>query len=303
MGIKKALLFLCAKFFEVLAINHDYMIATSEQTSYNDVSLYYWSMRETLGKAVFRLTRLILGRLGFSITLSTSSMQFPELSKEELRFIRNVHSSSITFTSFESLSTLAICCKHINSAKIDGDFVEAGVWRGGSSIVAKRMLGENRTFHLFDTYNGMTAPSVKDARIEGGSPESTLQKWKESISGDSSSWDFATLEEVKRNFSRFNLLDSSIRFIVGDVRKTLLEKYIPEKIAVLRLDTDFYDSTLIEMQTLWPRLVSGGILILDDYGHWEGAKVAVDEYFQSNGNANVLMIPIAGGGGRLIIKG
>ena len=258
-------------------------------------------MREILGKIIFKFSRRLLGRFGFSISLSTSPMQFPELMTEELRFIQEIHSSSLTFTSFESLSTLAICCKYISQENIDGDFVEAGVWRGGSSIVARKMIGANRNFYLFDTYSGMTEPSAKDSRIGSRASESILQKWKDSISENTSSWDFASLEEVKKNFVRYNLLDSSIRFIVGDVRKTLVESQLPEKISLLRLDTDFYDSTLIEMQALWPRLVSGGILILDDYGYWDGAKTAVDEYFESIGIRNVLKIPIAGGG-RVVLK-
>ena len=208
----------------------------------------------------------------------------------------------MTFTSFESLATLAICCKHVSQGNIHGDFVEAGVWRGGSSIVAKNLLGKNRNFYLFDTYSGMTEPSSKDTRVGSATSDFVLKKWEESISDNRSSWDYASLEEVKKNFRKFNVLDSSIRFVVGDVRKTLLENELPEKIAILRLDTDFYDSTLIELQVLWPRLVQGGILILDDYGHWDGAKTAVDEYFQSMGIPEVLKIPIAGGGGRVVLK-
>jgi hypothetical protein len=259
-------------------------------------------MRQIIGKILFRFSRALLAYFDYSISLSASSMHYPELSTEEINFVRDVHSSSITFTSFESLVTLAICCKHVSQENIQGDFVEAGVWRGGSSIVAKNLLGKNRFFYLFDTYSGMTEPSSKDTRVGSGTSDFVLKKWEESISGDTSSWDYASLEEVKKNFRKFNVLDSSIRFVVGDVRQTLLENELPDKIAILRLDTDFYDSTLIELQVLWPRLVKGGILILDDYGHWDGAKTAVDEYFQSIGIHEVLKIPIAGGGGRVVLK-
>ena len=79
-------------------------------------------------------------------------------------------------------------------------------------------------------------------------------------------------------------------FVEGDVRKTLLDPVnIPGDIAVLRLDTDFYDSTKIEMETLYPRLRSGGILMVDDYGHWMGAKKAVDDYL---GEKKSLLKPI-----------
>ena len=89
-------------------------------------------------------------------------------------------------------------------------------------------------------------------------------------------------------------------FMEGDVRETLTLENIPDRVCLLRLDTDFYDSTLIELQVLWPLLSLGGVLILDDYGHWDGARRAVDEYFELN-NEN-LMVPIAGGGGRIILK-
>jgi len=148
----------------------------------------------------------------------------------------------------------------------------------------------------------MTEPGLNDSRIGTRNSKEVLDKWVLSQQADSNAWDFATLDEVRRNFIRFDLLDESIKFIVGDVRKTLLEDDLPGSISLLRLDTDFYDSTLIEMQVLWPRLVPGGILILDDYGHWDGARKAVDEYFVSCGIQAVLKIPIPGGGGRVIIK-
>ena len=259
-------------------------------------------MREFLGKVIFKIARRILRSLGFLISLPSASMQFPELSDDDLSFIRKVHGSSMTFTSFESLATLAICCKYISEAKIMGDFVEAGVWRGGSSIIAKMMLGSSRDFYLFDTFSGMTEPSSNDKRVGSSDYEAVLRKWEESTKDGVSSWDYASLEEVKNNFAKFKVLDSSIRFIKGDVRRTLLEQSLPAEISILRLDTDFYDSTLIELQVLWPRLVVGGILILDDYGHWDGAKNAVDEYFRKNEIGNILKIPVAGGPGRVVLK-
>lgn len=109
------------------------------------------------------------------------------------------------------------------------------------------------------------------------------------------------IHAVKDNFARFGLLDDLIVFVQGDVATTLHGKDVPSEISLLRLDTDFYESTLVELEILWPRLVVGGILILDDYGHWDGARRAVDEYF-SEANLKPLMIPISGGGGRIIQK-
>ena len=77
---------------------------------------------------------------------------------------------------------------------------------------------------------------------------------------------------------------------------------LPKQIALLRIDTDFYDSTLVALVNLWPMLSSGGVLILDDYGHWDGARKAVDEWLAENGLLNLLLTPIAGGGGRALVK-
>jgi predicted O-methyltransferase YrrM len=100
---------------------------------------------------------------------------------------------------------------------------------------------------------------------------------------------YADLEEAKRNINEFNVDAKLLSFIVGDLSKTLTEKdQIPEKISILRLDTDWYESTKKELEVLYPLLSPGGILIIDDYGHWGGSKKAVDEYF----NNSKLLIPI-----------
>ena len=230
-----------------------------------------------LGKILFKVFRKVLSLLGYRISLNSAPVQFPELSIEELAFISKVYSDSLTMTSFESLTTLAIASKYIHHSGVPGDFVEAGIWRGGSSIVAKKML------------NGSS-----DA-------ESTKSKWLENQKQGHNTWVFAPIGEVKENFARYGLLDESLVFVQGDVATTLLGEDVPFEISLLRLDTDFYESTLVELEILWPRLVVGGILILDDYGHWDGARRAVDEYF-SKANLKPLMIPISGGGGRIIQK-
>ena len=257
-------------------------------------------MKSLFGRIIFRISKLILHKFGFNIKLGDYQAQYPELNKVELDFLKSVLAASITMTSFESLTTLALACKYIVKNKISGDFVEAGVWRGGSSIVAKKFLTGERSYYLFDTYTGMTEPTIHDSRVGASSNTSTVEHWKNQSKSTHNEWAFASLEEVKKNFRSFNVLDSSINFIKGNVLETLLGSNLPKKISLLRLDTDFYDSTLIELQVLWPRLVSGGILILDDYGHWDGARRAVDEYFEKE--TDVLMVPIAGGGGRIVIK-
>lgn len=257
-------------------------------------------MKSFIGRVLFRISKIVLHKFGFNIKLGNYQAQYPELNKVELDFLKKVLAASITMTSFESMVTLALACKYIVENQISGDFVEAGVWRGGSSIVAKRFLTGERSYYLFDTYAGMTEPTIHDYRVGASSNTSTVEHWKKLSNTTHNEWVFANLEEVEKNFRNFKLFDGSINFIKGNVLETLVSSNLPKNISLLRLDTDFYDSTLIELQVLWPRLVSGGILILDDYGHWDGARRAVDEYFQNE--KDLLMVPIAGGGGRIILK-
>jgi hypothetical protein len=257
---------------------------------------------ELIGRILFKSAKILLSKFGLNIKLGSGAVSYPELEKSEIHFINKVFSKSLTMTSFESLCTLAIICKKLSSIGLEGDFVEAGVWRGGSSIIAKKFLQGDRNFFLFDTYAGMTEPTDYDFRIGTEDSRSTMLKWESEREPNHNNWVFASLNEVKRNFEDFQLLDSKVLFCKGDVRETLLTQKLPYSISLLRLDTDFYDSTLIEMQRLWPLLVSGGVLILDDYGHWDGARRAVDEYFLSINQPDILMLPIAGGGGRLVFK-
>lgn len=260
-------------------------------------------MKILLGKFLFRLTRILLSFFKINIAIVGSSINYPELSKKEIEFCEKIFRSSTTLTSLDSLKVLAIACKYVEGKKIPGAFVEAGVWRGGSAIVARKFLEKSRSFFLYDTFEGMTEPGENDFRIGANTNKSTVEKWNSLKKDSGSAWVASSLQEVESNFRNFEVFDESILFIKGDVRKTLqLKENVPHTIALLRLDTDFYDSTLIELEILWPLLANGGILILDDYGHWDGARKAVDEYFERH-NIQPLMIPIAGGGGRILLKG
>jgi O-methyltransferase len=259
-------------------------------------------MKAFVGKVFFRISRVVLGYLGLNISLGVAKSKYPELSAEEMSFLSKVHSQSLTMTSFESLATLAIACKYLSKWNLSSSFVEAGVWRGGSSIVAKRFLGGTREFYLYDTYKGMTKPSNHDYRVGESDGLSTQKKWADEDSGTHNKWVYASLDDVKKNFDDFGLYDPKIHFVEGAVETTLRANKLPSEIILLRLDTDFYESTLVELQVLWPKLLSGGILILDDYGHWDGARRAVDEYFDSIGLDSFFLVPIAGGGGRIGIK-
>ncbi len=137
---------------------------------------------------------------------------------------------------------------------------------------------------MYDTYSGMSQPTEKDIDYEGNK---SIPKWKKLDKNDFNKWDFAPLSEVKKNMYKTGYLKENIIFVKGKVEDTIPET-TPHKISVLRLDTDWYESTYHELVHLFPLLSNGGILIIDDYGHWKGAKEAVDQYFKEN-NVKILL--------------
>jgi O-methyltransferase len=167
------------------------------------------------------------------------------------------------------------CLQTIEADGIAGDVVEAGVWRGGN-IMAARVLAPARVCWLYDTFDGMTEPTELD-RKPNGYPAINSYRAKTKAR----KWACVPLAEVRANFSAAELLDDRVlRFIVGPVELTLLDPAnLPERIALLRLDTDWHASTKIELEVLFPRLIAGGWLIVDDYFHWQGCRRAVDDYF------------------------
>jgi O-methyltransferase len=187
-----------------------------------------------------------------------------------------------TMTSFERVRVLIESMEYIGANNLPGSIVECGVWKGGSMMAAALALLElgvnNRLLYLYDTFAGMPKPGCHDVSFQGDSAEQIFQEHNESGKG----WCLATLEEARENLHGTGYPETNVRFVPGRVEETLL-KTVPERIAVLRLDTDWYESTMLELEVLFPRLCVGGILILDDYGHWEGARKAVDEYFSKEG--------------------
>lgn len=213
--------------------------------------------------------------------LSVANTFIPEIAQSDIELIARFQ--QFTMTNFERQWALISAIRYLNAANIQGDIVECGVWRGGNMLLAKELCDNSpveRRFFLYDTFSGMSQPTESDAsQIE----KPACETYNESLRDGYCEWAYASEEEVKQNFRSANLLDDSVLFIKGRVEETLVtEDCLPEKIALLRLDTDWYESTKVELEILYPRLVSGGILIIDDYGHWAGARKAVDEYFESH---------------------
>lgn len=188
-----------------------------------------------------------------------------------------------SMTSSERIWATISATKYIIKNGICGDFVECGVWRGGSSMAMmmtlKNLGATDRQLYLFDTFSGMTEPSKKDVDNSGSLAKTLLNRTNKG--NGNNIWCIASIEDVKQNFSKLSYPEEKLRLIKGDVAASLKEEAnIPNKIALLRLDTDWYESTKIEMEVLFPRLVKGGVCIIDDYGHWQGARHAVDEYLK-----------------------
>ncbi len=191
---------------------------------------------------------------------------------------------SFTMTSRERMYALWQATQHIARAGISGDVVECGVWRGGSSMLAALALlgaGALRPMWLFDTYEGMPVPSERDRQWDGERAADRLAL-QERVPGATNDWAFATLDDVRQQMAATGYPPELLHFVKGPVEKTLPAQ-CPSTISLLRLDTDWYESTLHELEHLWPRLSTGGVLIIDDYGHWQGAREATDEFFQAHG--------------------
>ena len=205
---------------------------------------------------------------------------YPEANSEDEALLKTI--APFTFTPLTRQFGLLKAIRYINNNGIPGDVVECGVWRGGNVMLAKAASKGSslaRRYYLFDTFAGMSAPGDVDIAYTG---EHASVEFDKGLRHDHNEWCYASREEVECNFADAGLLGEDVIFCQGNVEDTLKDhSNIPEQIALLRLDTDWYSSTKIELEMLYPRVVQGGVIIIDDYGHWEGARRAVDEYFGS----------------------
>lgn len=221
----------------------------------------------------------MLNRLFNKKQVHFSNNRYADLDEKEIEIINQV--LPYTMTSKERLISLIRAINYIEKHSISGDFVECGVWRGGSvmaMILALKQLNiQSRKLWLCDTFEGMTPPISDDTKFDGTPAKELLELDK---NRSSNVWAISGLDEVKKNVDSLKYPNDKIEYVVGPVENTLPKLDI-SKISLLRLDTDWYESTKVELELLFPRLVKGGILIIDDYGHWQGCRKAVDEYFDS----------------------
>ncbi len=200
---------------------------------------------------------------------------------------------SLSMTSDARLQALIDAVRYCERRGLPGAFAECGVWRGGSvlaMILTLQELGRERDIYLYDTFTGMTAPTEHDT-----SPlaEPALHEWEAAQAEGRRPWPEVfgaqafDLESVRRAVLATGYPGGRVHLVEGPVEQTI-PAALPGPLALLRLDTDWYESTRHELVHLYPALATGGVLIIDDYGHWEGARKAVDEYFDANGPAPLL---------------
>jgi len=237
------------------------------------------------------MKKIILGlleRRGIYITKDKMLVSLEDIQDDEFWKII-APCKPYTMTSVQRMYGLYQSVNYILDNNIPGDFVECGVWRGGSSMIIAKLLVKkkvkNRRIYLYDTFEGMSEPTQNDFDLDGKMATDLLNENIEDK--ENSVWCLASLPDVQKNLRSTGIADNQLVFIKGKVEDTI-PSTCPEKISFLRLDTDWYESTKHELIYLYPILEKNGVLIIDDYGHWGGCRKAVDEYFTQQPNKILL---------------
>jgi O-methyltransferase len=222
----------------------------------------------------------LTARFGYKVIPEVVSLP-PDIASDEtfVAFFNQV--KAFTMTSPERLYSLYQSVHYIVKNNIPGDFVECGVWKGGScmmiALVLKRLNVNDRKIYLYDTFEGMSEPTADDKQFSGEHADVLLKQADKA--DENSVWCFSTLEEVQTNVYSTGYDAGLFIFTKGKVEDSI-PGIVPSRISLLRLDTDWYESTYHELIYLYPLLSENGIIIIDDFGHWEGAKKAVLQYFE-----------------------
>ena len=236
-------------------------------------------------KAYERIVSSTARRFGLQVSrIGSDQERLPiEATTEDAALIGSLR--PYTMTSAERLWSLINAVSYITSEQVPGDLAECGVWRGGSVMAMALQLNRlgvaDRRIWLYDTFAGMTEPTVNDVSADTGESAESMMTRTE-IGDGNNVWAHATRGDVEANLATTGYPMINFTLVEGDVAVTL-ETSLPDQIGLLRLDTDWYESTKVALEVLYPRLSVGGVCILDDYGHWVGARKAVDDYFEASG--------------------
>jgi O-methyltransferase len=259
-------------------------------------------MRRSVRDVAARWTRAAVARLGYEVHRVPGSAtpgpddEFPlDFDEEAKRLFRDVR--PYTLTSKERVLALRDAVRYVSRAGLQGDIAECGVWRGGSVMVIARTLVElgdtDRHLYLFDTFTRPGEPDARDRDIYGRDARQQLE-----VDLQNPFYSYLPLDEVRGLIYATGYPQGRIHFVQGLVEETIPD-HAPERLALLRLDTDYYRSTAHEMAHLYPRLVPRGVLIVDDYGEFVGARDAVDEYFEAT--REVVLLNRIDATGRLVV--
>lgn len=185
-----------------------------------------------------------------------------------------------TMIGVKRLENIRCCAEEVLKANVPGDFMETGVWRGGATIFMRAVLAAyqraDKRVWVADSFAGLPAPDPSSFPADRGDQHHTHPEL------------VSSLTSVKENFARYNLLDDQVVFLPGWFRDTLPGCGV-EKLSLLRLDGDMYESTIIALDALYPRLMPGGFLIVDDYGAVPACKRAVHDYRMKHGIAEEIV--------------
>lgn len=174
-----------------------------------------------------------------------------------------------TMIGLKRLNNLQQCVTDVIKNKIPGDFIETGVWRGGSTIFMRSILKAygitDRTVWVADSFEGLPKPNATEYAADANDTHHLKDQLRISV------------EQVKANFAKYGLLDNQVQFLKGWFKDTLHVAPI-SKLAILRLDGDMYESTMDGFKALYHKLTPGGYCIVDDYGAVEGCKLATHDF-------------------------
>jgi O-methyltransferase len=224
--------------------------------------------RHRLHRRASRALSSTLGRMGLGLPQTVNDS--PQRRAEG----RDWPSDAETMIGLRRLDNLEECIVDVLRRDVPGDLIETGVWRGGAAIFMRGVLeaygDETRTVWAADSFAGLPRPDAETYPQDRGH-----KYWRSKFLA-------VPLDEVKANFERYGLLDGRVRFLSGWFRDTLPTAPI-ERLSVLRLDGDMYESTIVALQALYPKLSPGGYVIVDDWGAFPGCRAAVEDFRAENG--------------------
>jgi O-methyltransferase len=227
-----------------------------------------WPLRRRLlFKAVNTVSPMRLGLSPFSENTRDLGLDWP--------------AEAETMIGMQRLTSLQQCVETVLDDDIPGDLIECGVWRGGACILMRAVLAaygdHTRSVWLADSFQGVPRSDPATYKADKG----IRANYAAGILGVSEA-------DVRANFERYGLLDDRVRFLPGWFKDTLHDAPI-ERISVLRLDGDLYESTIQGLEALYPRLSSGGFCIIDDYQAVKACAQAVNDYRAKHGIAEEIV--------------